>query len=244
MNHQRPSELRSLVRLIEWRAEHVPDRVALSAWAGGGWRELTYQALWRNVESLGSSLIAHGVARGDRVVLRSESRPEWGVAFFAILYAGAIAVPVDPRIDEGELQRIVEHCGARLILTSTTTMAPASISEPRDRPDDVAVIAYTSGTMGNPKGVMITTASLLYEIRSLSAVHDLKEDDVFLSILPLNHLLELTCGLLSVLYAGGEVLYAGTLLPADLAEKMQTRGVTSMIAVPALYRTLKKTVES
>ncbi|HEY3057077.1 MAG TPA: AMP-binding protein, partial [Thermoanaerobaculia bacterium] len=47
-----------------------------------------------------------------------------------------------------------------------------------------------------------------------------------------------------VLYAGGEVLYAGTLLPADLAEKMQTRGVTSMIAVPALYRTLKKTVES
>ncbi len=249
----------TLTSLVERAAAASPDRVALSSWADGAWREVSYAVLEREMRALGSRLIELGVARGSRVVILSESRPEWAVAFFAILYAGGTAVPLDPRIEPEELQRIVEHCSPQLLLVSPAlpegawpapvlilgaTSSASRETASRNEVDDVALLAYTSGTTGTPKGVLITTASLLYEAESLVELHGLREDDVFLSVLPLHHLLELTCGLIAVLCAGGEVLYARTLLPADLADQMQMRRVTSMVAVPALYRSLEKAIRS
>jgi long-chain acyl-CoA synthetase len=251
----------SLVQLVERRAKSSPQRAALSIWREGAWHELSYAMLDQRVRQLGSLLIENGIERGSHVAILCESRPLWGICFFATAFAGAIAVPLDVRGDRQELQRIADHCEPRAILVSSTLrdrvpeIAGARIivvdqleeggrsHEPRATPDDVALVAYTSGTTGAPKGVMITGATLLYEARSLVSLHGLREDDVFLSVLPLNHLLELTCGLVSVLYAGGEVLYAGTLLPADLVDKMRTKRVTSMIGVPALFRTLRKAIE-
>ena len=109
---------------------------------------------------------------------------------------------------------------------------------------DTALLAYTSGTTGRPKAVMITAANLLFEMQALTKTHRLSQQDIFLSVLPLNHLLELTCGLLTVLYAGGEVVYAGTLLPEDLVDAMKTRRVTTMIGVPLLFRVLQRAIES
>jgi len=250
----------SLVRLIERRAEASPDRIALSVRTEGEWRELSYAQLFRRICALGSKLIELGVSRGSHVAILSESRPEWAIGFFATLFAGGIVVPLDPHIENEELQRIVEHCQPRVILLSPAFRSrelpraavlhldaanpPSREYDSRDRLDDVALLAYTSGTTGSPKGVMITGASLLYEARSLANLHNLREDDVFLSVLPLNHLLELTCGLVAVIGSGAEILYPGTLLPTDLIDVMYSRRVTSMIGVPALYRTLKKALES
>lgn len=131
---------------------------------------------------------------------------------------------------------------SRFLDSSHTTSG--GIFEAKRSSNETALLAYTSGTTGRPKGVMITPANLLFEMQALTSCHRLTERDVFLSVLPLNHLLELTCGLLTVLYAGGEVVYSGTLLPEDLVDVMKTRRVTTMIGVPLLFRVLHRAIES
>ena len=109
--------------------------------------------------------------------------------------------------------------------------------------DETALIVYTSGTTGKPRGVMITFKNLRHQIMNLEDVMKLSSKDVLLSILPLNHLLELTCGFLGVLYAGGAICYSNTLFPHELAQLMRERRITGMICVPLFLRMLKSSIE-
>ena len=114
--------------------------------------------------------------------------------------------------------------------------------EPR-RLDDVAVITYTSGTTGSPKGVMTTFGNLLFQVRSGAELFRLRPRDVSLSILPLNHLLELAGSLLVVLHRGGQVCFAGSLYPQDVADAIRERNVTRMVVVPTFLTLLRRDIE-
>jgi long-chain acyl-CoA synthetase len=109
--------------------------------------------------------------------------------------------------------------------------------------DETALIVYTSGTTARPKGVMITFRNLGHQVMNLEQVMKLSSEDVLLSILPMNHLLELTCGFLGVLYSGGAICYSDTLFPHELARIMRERRVTGMICVPLFLRMLKSSIE-
>ena len=109
--------------------------------------------------------------------------------------------------------------------------------------EETALIVYTSGTMGAPKGVMISFKNIGYQIMNFAEVIKLNERDMLLSMLPLNHLLELTCGLLGALYAGGRICYCSTLFPQEIAQIMREKRVTCMITVPLFLKLLKGSIE-
>jgi long-chain acyl-CoA synthetase len=109
---------------------------------------------------------------------------------------------------------------------------------------DCAVIAYTSGTTGRPKGVCIRYGSLAFQADTFEREFGIGQEDVFLSMLPLNHMFELTCGLLSVLNAGGQVDYVESIFPHEIAEAARARGATRMLTVPHFLRALQRTVQS
>ncbi|HEX5735325.1 MAG TPA: AMP-binding protein [Blastocatellia bacterium] len=109
--------------------------------------------------------------------------------------------------------------------------------------DETSLIVYTSGTMGEPKGVMISFKNLGYQIMNFEEIITLDERDMLLSMLPLNHLLELTCGLLGALYAGGRITYCSTLFPQEIAQIMRDQRVTCMITVPLFLKMLKASIE-
>ena len=111
------------------------------------------------------------------------------------------------------------------------------------KPDETALIIYTSGTTGNPKGVMISFSNLIFQVRSFEEIMQLSSNDMFLSILPLNHLLELTAGFMGVLHAGGRICYCQSLHPQEIARTMKEKKVTFMITVPLFLKLLKGSVE-
>ncbi len=109
--------------------------------------------------------------------------------------------------------------------------------------DETALIIYTSGTTGNPKGVMISFSNLIFQVRNFEEIMQLTSNDLFLSILPLNHLLELTAGFLGVLHAGGKICYCQSLYPQEIAKTMSEKKVTFMITVPLFLKMLKSSIE-
>ena len=137
-----------------------------------------------------------------------------------------------------------EAPGPRRPLSSINDIPTGASHEVRDRTaDETALIVYTSGTTGKPKGVMITFQNILYQCNCLQQVMKVDSNDVFLSILPLNHLFELSIGLLGVLFSGGKVCFANTLYPQELAQIMREKQVTRMVTVPLFLTMLKASIE-
>ena len=108
------------------------------------------------------------------------------------------------------------------------------------QPDDTALIVYTSGTTGVAKGVELTYKNLLFEVMALDKYIHFSPKDNFLSILPLNHMLELTGGLIAPLYAGACITYCDSLKPEVIAKLMQETKTTTMLCVPLVLKMFHK----
>ncbi|KAB8187080.1 class I adenylate-forming enzyme family protein [Microbispora catharanthi] len=174
--------------LLRLRAGQEPDGVAMIVEGHG---TLTFADWDRRSAALAAGLADRGVAPGDRVALHFGSRDwiDFAVAFFGVLKAGAVAVPMSDRLAPAELRYMIEHCAASAVLLGRDLTAPsgpgpveragepwtATPAEleagfgaetaqegPRVRPGDLAQILYTSGTTGRPKGVGASHANLAY----------------------------------------------------------------------------------
>nr|MBN2276151.1 AMP-binding protein [candidate division Zixibacteria bacterium] len=100
---------------------------------------------------------------------------------------------------------------------------------------DPAVLIFTSGTTGDPKGVILTHQNLLGNLNSMVRTLPLYEDDIFLSVLPMHHTFEATCGFLLPLFAGLTIVYARSLKSRDILGDIAANKVTCLIGVPLLF---------
>ena len=119
---------------------------------------------------------------------------------------------------------------------------PRGIGRPPG-PDDLASILFTSGTTVAPKGVMLTHANFLANVRAVTEFLGATAEDRVLSVLPLHHAFEFTCGFLGPLWVGARITYLPSVGSAQILAAMRERGITMLLGVPRLYQLLAQGVE-
>ncbi len=250
----------SIVTAINECASNHPEATALAGNGGKGTR-YSYAEMIDAVRRLAGGLIAQGLVDPSEIGLLSENRPEWPIAYLAILAAGGTVVPIDANLNHAEIRQLISRAGLRVVFASarfTNLLAehpdsPRAISLETDQPDSwksvcsdkplmplsapasTAVLIYTSGTTGLPKAVELTHANLLDNIDCIGQSLHFGPEDRFLSILPLHHTFEATCGFLTPLTRGASIVYARSLKSNEILEDIGTNQVTIMCGVPLLF---------
>ena len=254
----------NLVDLLDEMAERHDHRVALRFLDDEGLTRTTFVE-WREMSAtVAARLSSLGVQKGDRVMLSGDNRPAWPITYFGILRAGAVAVPVDPKLSAVQLANVIESAGAKVAIfgdevegaeEARARVAGLSVlnlddMESDDRTleppevdidgDDLASLIYTSGTTGDPKGVMLTHGNLTSLLGAISPLFALSPTDGVLSVLPLHHTFEFSCGLLLPMSRGACINYIGEITSERLGEGFEKARVSGMVAVPALWQMLER----
>jgi acyl-CoA synthetase (AMP-forming)/AMP-acid ligase II len=204
--------------------------------------------------------LARRVRAGDRVLLAAAASVGFVRCYLGALRAGAVVVLANPGYTAAELGYLVADSGAvlafadpgpaRLLAAPGPGRDPLETVDIRELPDDAsrvpdvvagprdtALLAYTSGTTGRPKGVPLTHGQLAASIRSAMAAWRWSGDDVLAHALPLYHQHGLG-GVHAALIAGGTVHVRSRFSPADLARVIGDTGATALFAVPTIYQAL------
>ena len=254
----------TMVALLDEMAERHDHAVALRFLEEDGFSRITFIE-WREASaSCAARLAARGIAKGDRVLLAGENRPAWPIAYFGIMRAGGIAVPVDPKWTAAQLENVVRSSGAKVAMFAGDVPAGLELQkrmpslevmnlddsvvddrrlEPPNvgvEPSDLASIIYTSGTTGEPKGVMLTHDNFTSLLAGITPLFFLRPTDGVLSVLPLHHTFEFSCGLLLPMSSGATINYIGELTADRLSEGLEKGHITGMVGVPALWQMLER----
>ena len=263
---------RNLVELFEAATKNHSGRVAMRIERNGREERYTYADFRECVLRAAAFLKTKGIKAGERVALLSQNSPEWGMAYFGIIRVGATVIPLEKESATEEIAKLLrlgkasallvspelleEHRGLeklegvgvysfedvfRLLPEATEQKRIAELPD-TVQPSTVASILFTSGTTGNPKGVMLTHKNFASLVAKLLSVFDIDHEDGMLSVLPLHHSFEFTTGLLLPLSRGAQIVYLHEVNGENVSRALKKGQVTCIVGVPALWDLLKRRI--
>ncbi len=252
----------NVAELLDRSAAEYPDKPALLTPGG---ERLTFAELSERAGRAAAALTAEGIGPGDRVGIAMHNVPAFVWSYFAVLRAGAVVIPLNPTLTVPEVKRVLADSGASLV----TGVSPAGDSaraaceeagiryadesewaaggEPRSthtaNDGDLAVLAYTSGTTGDPKGAMLTHGNLLANLEQQMSIPDarVEPDDVLLLSLPLFHIFGLNVTLGLLVRTGATGVLTDRFEPVECLRLIQEHRVTVMFGAPTMYTALAST---
>jgi len=255
-------------QLVERWARSEPDRPVL-VWSPAE-RVITYKELWSQSGKVARALQELGLEKGDRVVFLSPSCPQFPAAFYGVLRAGGVVVPLNPLSKVSEVQRCLEDTGAQVVLASREwgarlrethlsrslryTLILEELEEaaqPWQDPQpvaldphrDLACILYSSGTTGLPKGAALTHRNVVADLLASRAAGLVREGSRYVHFLPLCH-----CAGLLALFNAGVCVGAYQVLvprfdPREVLRLVEAHGARELFAVPPALRELVEAAE-
>lgn len=248
----------NLADLVREAAAATPDKAALVFH-----HEVT---TWGRLDALVSAaargLAGLGLEAGDRVAVHLGNTPDFPVVYFGALRAGLVALPVNTGYTAAELSHVLADSGARAIVTGPATAA--TVQAVADGPEhvvvtgtssyqallvdetavdsvgageDLAVLLYTSGTSGRPKGAMLTHRALLSNLEQSARIDPpvVSHDDVVLLVLPLFHVFGLNAVLGAVAWQGATGVLAERFDPVESLELLRRDRITNVVGAPPMY---------
>ena len=232
-----------MIRLFEEQVRLHPERAAIRDPLAG--REASFQEVDRQARRIAAKLIREGLEPGDAVLITASRGIGYIEAMLGILMAGGAYVPLATHYPQKRVDTIREDCGAK-ILVDDAFLQEAEAEEPLQKaveraPEDRALIAYTSGSTGSPKGVVHDYLSLREFVRRHGEVLAFREEDVFGFNAPLFFIVG--AGGLSCLAHGVTTVIVPDALRADpegLASFIDEQGITVLYIPPKVLRYFRK----
>jgi len=226
-----PAGARNLAEVLRWHADAGPGRVHIHLFEDASGQAVTCAQLWNAAETVARGLISKGLRRNDTVAIMLPNSADFLHAFFGVMLAGGIPVPIYPPADTSRIAEytarqtallasaqarflisfervravwpILRVCLPGLVEVTTVTALTElgrRASGRLPQPSDTALIQFTSGSTGEPKGVVLTHAGVLANIRAIGQRLSVKPDDAVVSWLPLCSDMGLVGGWLFSLY--------------------------------------------
>ncbi|MEO1688947.1 MAG: class I adenylate-forming enzyme family protein, partial [Pseudomonadota bacterium] len=251
----RPATLWDMLRDAMERAGDADAVLAQEA-------RLTHAQLARRGAQVAAGLARRGIARGDRVALQMGNRAAFVEIWIACLRLGAVLAPMNPRWTAREIAYSMNDCQAKVLiheanpapslpapeavpsLTATIAAGDAPLFAEADpdaaptspgREEDAAVILYTSGTTGNPKGAMLTHLNLVHSVIHYQLGMEMRAGDRTLLSVPASHVTGLVANIAALLSVGGAVVMQRAFKARAFLELAAAEGVTHSLMVPAMY---------
>ncbi|SDK19326.1 fatty-acyl-CoA synthase [Pseudomonas delhiensis] len=272
---------------LETNAKRFPHEIAIDFYGA----TLSYRELYERVQRLAGYLVQNlGVRPGDRVLLDMQNSPAFIVAFYAILRADAVVVPVNPMNLEAELRWLIEDSGARVVLAAqdleaafsglllqgvfehlvlacyaddlpatASELVPAFLAEPARQPagaatstlgqalrhpplasvaqrcgEDLAMLVYTSGTTGRPKGCMLSHRAVNAQLVALMHWNHWSSESVVLATAPYFHVTGMCASMLVPLALGASIVLLPRWDREVALDWIETRGVTHWTSIPTM----------
>ena len=225
--------------------------------------KLTFAEAEKRIMEIAGYLQSTGFGEGDKAAVSGRNSTEWTLAYFAVIYAGGIVVPLDYTLKDNEMERFISFGGvSRLFIDSERVdsidkdgslgLVKYSIGHADGyqsvdslsggyRPlgfrngSDVAAILFTSGTTGTPKGVMLTHDNLISDCFLTQSILDIRNNDVMYAILPIHHAYAMMAVVYIAISCGATVVFGKKLAMSHIVRELKEGKVTVFMAVPMLY---------
>lgn len=255
----------TLPEMFRITTERYPDRPCFTAFEPDR-VTLTYSQVLDRVEGLARWLHQQGVSRGDRVAVTGKNSPEWAVAYLSALFAGAVVVPVDYGLHDAEIENLIrasepkvlfvdeerwDHFSGGKQVKTVCSLSPKHreryIYDLPAGPDaaieaavetDMATIMFTSGTTGNPKGVVLTHKNLVSDCYIAQTNLSIYHTDVFYALLPIHHAYTMLAVFIEAMSVGAEIVFAKSMAVTKMLKELKEGKITMLLGVPLLFNKL------
>ncbi|MBU0956575.1 MAG: AMP-binding protein [Spirochaetes bacterium] len=253
----------TLVELFRITASRYPERACFTMFSPDR-ITLTYAQALQKIEQVAGYLAGAGITYGDKVAVSGKNSAEWSTAYLAVLFAGAIVVPIDYQLKNEEIANIIKASEAKALFIdeekydafepkSHKLLARWSLAAKKDsyiyglkaegtvaaiqtpQEHDLAALLFTSGTTGTPKGVMLTHANFVADCFLAQANLGIYHSDTFYALLPLHHSYSMLAVFIEAISVGAEIVFGQKLVTSAILHDLKAAQVTMFLGVPLLF---------
>ncbi len=252
-----------LTKILEQNSVKYANFPALSMRMGYRTIRLSYKQTYDLSCRIALFLQAQGITKGDKVVIFAHNSPFWVCVFWGVLLNGSIAVPVNVQSTQKMVDKIIDQTEAKMLFVGrylkyespiltciidfidelTENFCAEEFKKIDLHQDDIIEILYTSGTTGDPKGVLLTHKNIYSNVESISKVLVLDfGKNRILSILPLTHILEQTIGLMLASFYAAHIVYTHSY--AAIPDLLYEYRINKMVAVPEFLKVFMQRIKT
>ncbi|MXZ13492.1 MAG: long-chain fatty acid--CoA ligase [Candidatus Dadabacteria bacterium] len=262
------NQIATIQNMLERKSSLYADKIAYSIRKNDlSVSSLTFSEVFTLFTQFSAHLMSLGLKRREHVAIVGENSPQWAISYFAVIWAGAIVVPLDARARTEHIKQVLVLSDSRFLIASagfTEALSNTGTVEhiiPMDEalevrshtektvlaeklePEDIADIVFTSGTTGNPKGVMLSHASIMSNLETLYSAFPITVEDTAFSILPIHHVYERIGGILLSFYCGQRVFFSRSIKPREMLSDLKVARPTVWLNTPLILERLLQRIE-
>ncbi len=253
----------TVVQMFDITVKRYPDNTCFVAFTPDK-QSLTYTEVHKRVNVLADYLVSKGIGEGDKVAVSGKNSPEWAIAYLAILYAGAIVVPLDATLNNTDIIKLMKFAEVKIFFADSDRLKGfdeadelklaerISLEKGGEHPflldlkaakqkrrtaevEETAAILFTSGTTGTPKGVMLSHRNFVSDCYLAQGNMTIYATDVFYAILPLHHSYSMMAVFFEAISVGAAIVFGKKLVISQVFKEMREGKVTMFLAVPMLF---------